>query len=1104
MPKYLDSNGLTHLWSKISMEDYPNNETLIAVINAIDEQKADKNEIPSLISQLENDSNFMSEEQVNVLFNTLKSDKTLRFYCIEDVTIIVNGVSTVYPANSNAEVKFLDTDVFEIVPTSNNSILQLNAFPGALGTYYPWLEGVKQFSNILFDMNNVDFYSKWSQGNQGVYQVQFAQYINCIFWSDNPYVSDVNKRTNYTLYYSAQLPLCYSNIPDNTFKAFFLAFGVNSDPNWGNKAYRDSFAKATWATQAFSYYGARTVGIFGHDDPDFNITLPKDCRGLMYDASAIVNAGTFDAINTTNFGAKSGSWRDAFGRCFSLQNLYIKNLKVNLNLSWSPISYEAISFIISTAANTNTITISVSPYTYYLLKDSDFELAASKNITIELLTTNYVEDRRLSEITNKVDKTEVSEILKQHFLVIETVRDGENYLLDGITFNELYDQFQLGNVNMVCHVDGTDYIPLLSVTASKIIFSGIYNATSVSLDFNTEGVGTLSTTYLCDRSSLTTHTSNNDIHITAEERTLWNGISNLEDYIYPNYLINATTLKTHYDIHQVDREFGLFKEYRFEVEKLVNVYEPSIARIEIQNQGALLGHFTSYSSTSADGLTTEQTFIFTSNNSEYNLKDKIYTGFDFKYYDANNNIIDISSYTIPCYVRFCEVTDSETILTLDEKLIPDTIARTSDIPQVVQSDWNEIDENNASYIKNKPELNSLPSCSEPNKMLVTDADSNVIWEEKLCYDILQEMTFLEEDVLYPSFGNTFEHYGYSIEQEFILGETYKVNLDGTVYECVAKYDDDMGYIYLGNGDLNGCAEGTNDPFVLFNLEPGVAAFCVLENPDGDHTLSVVGNGYAKKPINGDYIAGGLYKGSGANSIHTKENEADGMNAFAIGSGTKASGYASFAMGGHTEANGGYSVAEGQGTISNSQAQHVQGKYNIEDTEGQYAHIVGNGKREYGVTTRSNAHTLDWNGNAWFSGDIYINSTSGTKKDEGSKKLATEEYVDIRVPTWTDADEGKVLKIVNGIPTWANLINYITFTIGNYGEYTAEEGMTWEEWCSSKYNTYYWSLDNPSNSNSEITQADEWITDDSGTRVKGTDVIINNYVYLVTWDNAGEV
>lgn len=365
--------------------------------------------IPTKNSQLENDSKFISEDSVEEYFKRLNSENVLRFYCIEDVTIVTNGVSAVYPANSNVEVKFLETDVWEIIPTSNNSILALNAFPGALGTYYPWLEGVKQFSNILFDMNDEAMYSKWSQGNQGAYQVQFAQYTNCIFWSDNPYISDVSKRTNYTLYYTSQLPLCYSTIPDNTFKAFYLAFNVNSDPNWGNQAYRGSFAKATWATQVFSYYGARTIGIFGHDDPDFNITLPKDCRGLMYQSTAIENAGTFDAINVTNFGAKSGSWRDAFGQCSSLRNLYIKNLKVNLNISWSPINYESISFIISSAANTNAIRISVSPYTYNLLSEADFELAASKNITIELITSNYTEDKRLGAIANKADKTYVDE-----------------------------------------------------------------------------------------------------------------------------------------------------------------------------------------------------------------------------------------------------------------------------------------------------------------------------------------------------------------------------------------------------------------------------------------------------------------------------------------------------------------------------------------------------------------------------------------------------------------------------------------------------------------------------------------------------------------------
>ena len=40
--KFLDYEGVQHLWSKINMNDYPNNEMLMAVINAIDETKVDK------------------------------------------------------------------------------------------------------------------------------------------------------------------------------------------------------------------------------------------------------------------------------------------------------------------------------------------------------------------------------------------------------------------------------------------------------------------------------------------------------------------------------------------------------------------------------------------------------------------------------------------------------------------------------------------------------------------------------------------------------------------------------------------------------------------------------------------------------------------------------------------------------------------------------------------------------------------------------------------------------------------------------------------------------------------------------------------------------
>ena len=102
--------------------------------------------------------------------------------------------------------------------------------------------------------------------------------------------------------------------------------------------------------------------------------------------------------------------------------------------------------------------------------------------------------------------------------------------------------------------------------------------------------------------------------------------------------------------------------------------------------------------------------------------------------------------------------------------------------------------------------------------------------------------------------------------------------------------------------------------------------------------------------------------------------------------TKATGSCSHAEGLATTVSGAQSHAEGRYTIAASGAQHVEGIANIEDTENKYIHIAGNGTFD----ARSNAHTLDWDGNAWFSGDVYVGSTSGINKDEGSKKLLTEE------------------------------------------------------------------------------------------------------------------
>ena len=114
--------------------------------------------------------------------------------------------------------------------------------------------------------------------------------------------------------------------------------------------------------------------------------------------------------------------------------------------------------------------------------------------------------------------------------------------------------------------------------------------------------------------------------------------------------------------------------------------------------------------------------------------------------------------------------------------------------------------------------------------------------------------------------------------------------------------------------------------------------------------------------------------------------ASGYYSHSEGQSTTASGSASHAEGDSTVASGTSSHTEGIKTIASSNYQHVQGKYNIEDTENKYAHIVGNGTSS---TARSNAHTLDWYGNAWYAGDIY---TGGTQQSEGSK-LATESYAE---------------------------------------------------------------------------------------------------------------
>lgn len=172
----------------------------------------------------------------------------------------------------------------------------------------------------------------------------------------------------------------------------------------------------------------------------------------------------------------------------------------------------------------------------------------------------------------------------------------------------------------------------------------------------------------------------------------------------------------------------------------------------------------------------------------------------------------------------------------------------------------------------------------------------------------------------------------------------------------------------------------------------------------------------ESPYNWFFVNGGLVgsteilDNSGAFSTHVEgsngvaffNSHCEGRSCEATGYGSHAEGYYTIASGerahsenyktvacGHeshaegmtTKAKGYASHTEGECTIASGRSQHVEGSFNIEDTNDTYLHIIGNGKNE---KTRSNAMTVDWQGNGWFAGNVTIG--------ENKYKLVSEEKV----------------------------------------------------------------------------------------------------------------
>lgn len=104
-----------------------------------------------------------------------------------------------------------------------------------------------------------------------------------------------------------------------------------------------------------------------------------------------------------------------------------------------------------------------------------------------------------------------------------------------------------------------------------------------------------------------------------------------------------------------------------------------------------------------------------------------------------------------------------------------------------------------------------------------------------------------------------------------------------------------------------------------------------------------------------------------------DNTASQGDSIIYGIGNTVAGINSMAGGRDCHVNGIDAFALGEGTISNYKTQYALGRYNIADTTegntddpGTYIEIIGNGSSD---SHRSNARTLDWEGNEWLAGGL---------------------------------------------------------------------------------------------------------------------------------------
>lgn len=339
------------------------------------------------------------------------------------------------------------------------------------------------------------------------------------------------------------------------------------------------------------------------------------------------------------------------------------------------------------------------------------------------------------------------------------------------------------------------------------------------------------------------------------------------------------------------------------------------------------------------------------------------------------------------------------------KKITEDAVKNIKIPEQVQADWSQNSTTSADYIKNKPNIKQ--------------GSGN--------YSIEENGGTATGDYAHAEGQNTLaEGHGARTEGKDTVSKGYYSHAEGLEAKALGHRTHAEGH-----GTTAGEEDRKEDTDGAHAEGRYTKAFGAGAHAEGEYSEARGYGSHAEgrvflkdgNPVPSTSIGAGSHAEGGGTIAYGLDSHSEGRGTESVGDcshtegvRTDSKGLAAHAEGSWTHANGNYSHAEGNmgaadhagahvegyGTGSTNDYQHVQGKFNA-TSETNLAHIIGGGT---GWSDRKNIHTVDWEGNGWFSGNIKI---GGNKYAEG-KEVSTKEYVDEEI-TKVEALLGALIKSV---------------------------------------------------------------------------------------------